>query len=151
MGDVYGVNRTLKRTGTANTIEPEVNGGVVKWIYETYVAEALAAGSVIKLFSQDLPAEARIVDWMIDHDALQADSDVTLAFGTNASAAALMAATTCAAANKLALLDDGAAGSLGYELSAGTGQILQLTTSSPGGDSAATGTIRVGVAYVTKG
>lgn len=144
MATVYGVNKTLARTGTANTIEPEINGGKVRWIYDTYEAAALAAASVIELFGDKLPAEARIVDWTIDHDAL---ADVSIKFGTSASDAVLMAFTSAAAANQLSLKDDGVDSSLGYEIAAGTGQQLIITTSGP---STATGTIKVGVAYVGK-
>jgi len=145
MADVYGVNRTLKRTGTVNTIEPEINGGVVKWLYESYEASALAADSTIVLFGQDLPAEARIVDWVIDHDALDCPG---LTFGTSDSKASLMAAADATAANKLNMTDDGVAAGLGVEIVAGSGQTLVIHTT---GATAATGTIKVAVSYVTKG
>lgn len=145
MGTVYGVNRTLKNTGTVNTIEPEVNGNGVKWIFDSYEASALAAGSVIQLFGQDLPAEARIVDWIIDHDAL-AGAALTLQFGTLADPNGFMAEANSFAADKKNFTDDGVAASLGFEIEAGDGQTLTITTSG----STATGTIKVAVAYVPK-
>jgi len=144
MGTVYGVNRTLKRTGTVNTIEPEIMGATVKWLYDSYEAAALASGSVIELGGLDLPAEARIVDWIIDHDAL---ADVTLKFGTKADDDEFMAATSAASADKKNFTDDGIAASLGFEIASGDGQTLIITTS---GASAATGTIKVAVAYTSK-
>ena len=126
-----------------NLIEPEQAGAKVKWVYDEYEASALAAGSVIEV-CPDLPAEARIVDWIIDHDAL---STVKLKLGTKASDAVLMAFTDCAAADKKNFTDDGVAASLGYEIAAGDGQTLIITTSGP---SAAGGTIKVAVAYTSK-
>lgn len=145
MGDVYGVNRTLKRKGTVNTIEPELQGGVVKWLYDEFVASALASNSVIKLFGKDLPAEARIVDWIIDADSFDCHQ---VEFGDSGSWARFMAAKDMTSATKSNFLNDAVAGTLGYEIVAGSGQTLVLHTS---GGSTADGTIRVAVAYVTKG
>lgn len=145
MATVYGVNRTLKNTGAVNTIEPELQGGRVKWLYDEYEASALATGSTIELFGQDLPAEARIVDWIIDHDKL---ADVSLIFGTSADIDEFMTSTSAAAADRKNLTDDGVASTLGFEIEAGAGQTVIITTT---GASAATGTIKVAIAYVTKG
>lgn len=143
---VYGVNRTLKNAGDVNTIEPEILGGRVKWLYDTYTFAASAAGTIVHLFGQDLPAEARIVDWVIDHDNIQ--NNTTLIFGTLADDNEFMDAVDCgAAAAKKTYAVNGVAGSLGFEIAAGDGQTLMLTTAV----GAATGTVRVGVAYVTKG
>lgn len=144
MATVYGVNRTLKRAAQVNTIEPELMSGKVRWIFEEYEASALATQSVIELFGQDLPAEARIVDWIIDTDAL---STVNLVFGTKADHDEFMVATSAASADKFSLLDDGVASSLGFEIESGDGQTLIITCT---GASAATGTIKVAVAFVSK-
>jgi len=145
MADVYGVNRTLKRAAQVNTIEPEVLSGKVRWLYDSYEAASLAGDSVIKLFGQDLPAEARIVNWIIDHDALAGDCH--LEFGTSADADEFMESVDCTSADKKNFIDDGVAASLGFEIESGDGQTLVITTS---GATAASGTIKVAVAFVTK-
>ena len=143
MATVYGVARTLKRTGTVNTIDPQIMGQDVKWVYDSYEASALASGSIIELFGLDLPAKARIVDWIIDHDDLGGDAE--LEFGTSETAAEFMAQTACTSADKKNFTDDGVAASLGFEITEGDGQTLIITHS---GSSGATGTIKVAVAYV---
>ena len=147
MANVYGVNRTLFNTGTVNTIEPEENGGKLKWIFDEYTfLTTEAAADVIKLFGQDLPAEARIVDWIIDHGDLE--NNRTLSFGTLEDADEFMTATDCgAAADKKSLLDDGIDGSLGFEIASGDGQTLTLTL---GGGAAAAVKVIVGVCYAVK-
>ena len=147
MAYVYGVNRTLKRTGTVNTIEPELQGGVVRCIKEEYTfLTTEAAADVIKLFGQDLPAEARIVDWKIDHGDLA--NNRTLSFGTLADDDEFMVATDCgAAADKKNMTDDGVDGALGFEIASGDGQTLTLTL---GGGAAAAVKVIVCVFYVTK-
>jgi len=144
MATVNGVNRTLKDAAGVNTIEPEVQGGKVRWLFDSYEASSLASGSVIELFGEDLPAEARIVDWIIDHDAL---GTVTLAFGTSADDNEFMTQTSCSGADKKNFTDDGVAASLGFEIASGDGQTLIITNT---GASAASGTIKVAVAYVAK-
>lgn len=146
MATVYGVNRTLIEAGGPASIEPEMTGGLVKWIYDEYEASALAVGSVIEV-CKDLPAEARIVDWIIDHDQL-APSATTIAFGTNADFDEFMVHTATTAADTKNMTDDGVDSTLGFEIEAGDGQTLIITYS---GTSTGTGTIKVGVAYVAKG
>lgn len=145
MAQVYGVQRTLKRTGTANTIEPELMGGVVKSLIEVYEASSLAADSIILLFGQDLPAEARIIDWIIDTDALDCSG---LTFGTLTDKAVFMAAKDHTSATKSNYQNDGVADSLAHEIVAGSGATLVLHTT---GATSAGGTITVVVTYVTKG
>ncbi len=145
MAQVYGVNRTLKRTGTVNTIEPELIGGVVKTLIETYEADTLAANSLILLFGQDLPVEARIIDWVIDHD----DLDISgLTFGTLTDPAALMAAVDGEGADMLCMKINGVSATAAHEIVAGSGQTLVIHTT---GGTTASGTITVVVTYVTKG
>ena len=145
MGSVYGVNRTLKRTGTVNTIEPEMQGGVVKTLIDTYEASSLAADSTIVLFGQDLPAEARIIDWVIDADA----NDISgLTFGTIDSQAALMAAVDNTGADMFCMKINGVSATAGHEIVKGSGQTLVLHTT---GGTVGTGTLKVIVTYVTKG
>lgn len=146
MATVYGVNRTLLNTGTVNTIDPEENGGGVRWVFDTYECSSLAAGSVIELFGINLPIGARIVDWVIDHDDIQ--NSATLAFGTNDDDDEFMTATTCGgSADKKNMTDDGVSAALGFEIDSVDAQTLILTT----GTGIATGTIKVGVAYVATG
>jgi len=143
MGTVYGVNRTLKRTGTVNTIDPQVQGQDIKWVYDSYEASSLADASIIELGGIDLPVGARIVDWIIDHDALS--GDITLEFGTKEDDNEFMTSAACTSADKKNFTDDGVAASLGFEILSGDGQTLIITTS---GGTAATGTIKIAVAYV---
>ena len=153
MATVYGVNRTLKNTGSVNTIAPELVGAKVKWVYGEYTLAALASGSVIELFGINLPLGARIVDWIIDHANL--GNNTTLALGTKASGASavLMAAVDCGAgaAAKKTMQVNGVASALGYTIVAGTvalpGTVLMLTTGAGEGS----GIVKVGVAYVSKG
>lgn len=146
MATYYGTNRTLIDAGTApNSVEPEMNGAVVHWVYDEYAAVALAGTSVV-YFGPDLPAEARIVDWIIDLDSLNTASNIK--FGTVADDDEFMAYKSGASADKFNYTDDGVAGSLGFEIASGTGQTLCITYS---GTSTATGTIRVAVAYTAKG
>ena len=145
MANVYGVNRTLKRTGTVNTIEPELQGGVIKTLIDVYECDSLAADSTIVLFGQDLPAEARIIDWVIDADA----NDISgLTFGTSDSAASLMAAVDNTGADMFCMKINGVAATAAHEIVAGSGQTLVLHTT---GGTVGLGTITVIVTYVTKG
>jgi hypothetical protein len=86
------------------------------------------------------------VDWIIDHDALGGDAH--LLFGTSADTDEFMTAKTAVAADKKNYTDDGVSASLGFEIEEGDGQTLIITTS---GATAATGTIKVAVAYVARG
>jgi len=142
MATIYGVNRTLKRTGTVNTIDPQESGAKLRWFYDSYTfLTTEAAADVIQLFGDDLPLGARIVDWAIDHGDLA--NNRTLAFGTLASAAGLMAATDCgAAADKKNMNDHGVSLTLGYEIDEANDQILTLTL---GGGAAAAVVVRVAV------
>jgi len=143
---VRGVNNTLINAPTApNEIDPEMVGAKVKWIYDSYEASALAANAVIA-FGPKLPAGARIVDWIIDHDAL-AGAAVTFRFGTLEDDDEFMTDTDCFAVDKKNMTDDGVTAQLGFEITAGDGQTLIITTS---GASAANGTIKVAVAYTAK-
>ena len=145
MATVYGVNRTkIRAMSPVNLLEPEQTGAKVKWVYDEYVTAALAAGSIIEV-CPNLPDEARIVDWIIDHDAL---ADVSLRFGTSADDDEFMANVSCASAGKKNFTSNGISLSLGFEIESGDGQTLIITTAGP---SAATGTIKVAVAYTTKG
>ena len=149
MGAKYGVNKTLYRTGVANTIEPELVGGIVKWVYDSYTFDGVVTtADVIHLMGCLLPAEARIVNWIIDCGAL--GGSCTLAFGTLASAAVFMAATNLgSAAVKSLSSGNGVASSLGYEISAGDGQVPTLTVGA--GTPTTAIVVKVGIAYVAKG
>jgi hypothetical protein len=145
MAYVLGVNRTLKDAGAVNSIEPELVGGRVKWVYEEYEASAMAIATPLKLFGIDIPAESRIVDWIIDHDALGVTH---FRFGTLSDDDVFMVNTAGVSADKKNMTDDGVAASLGYEVTAGDDQTFIITLS---GATAGSGTIKVAVAYVTKG
>lgn len=154
MATVYGVNRTLKRTGAVNTIEPEMNGARVCVAYDSYTCAATANGEVIQLMGLEIPAEARIVGWAIDHAAMGTTIG-QMKFGTGVSDACLMAYTAAVdTANILNMYEHGVSQSLGYEITAGTGagsgQTLILTLSGAGA-STWTGAIKVAVYYTRKG
>jgi len=148
MPTFYGVNKTLQRTGTTAKIEPELQGGKIHCLVDEYTfLTTEAAADVIQLGGMKLPAEARVVGWDIDHGDLA--NNRTLAFGTLASAAVFMAAADCGAgAAKKNYEANGVAGSLGYEISAGDGQIPTLTL---GGGAAAAVKVIVAIFYVCKG
>lgn len=147
MPTFFGVNRTAKIAGLVNSIEPELLGGKVRWIYESYTLLGTeTTADVIQLGGINLPAESRIVNWSIDHGALGAG--LTLAFGTLASGAVFMAAADCATAGKKSYVVNGVALSLGYEITAGNGQIPTLTIA---GGTAAAVAIIVGISFVAKG
>ncbi len=142
MATVYAANRTLQRAGGGNTVDPQGNGGNVKWFYDTYTfLTTEAAGDVIELFAHDLPAGAKIVDWIIDHGNLA--NNRTLAFGTLDDDDEFMVATDCGAgADQKNMTDDGVDATLGFEITSGDGQTLTLTL---GGGAAAAVTVKVGV------
>jgi len=143
---VYGTYRTkIEAMTPADLLPPEIAGGNVQYVYDEYTAAALAAANVIAVCKK-LPVGARIVNWWIDATAL---STVSLKFGTLADDDEFMENTATAnAAKKMCMDDDGITQSLGFEIAEGNGQTLIITTSGP---SAATGTIKVAVAYAVKG
>lgn len=137
--DVYGVNRTkVEAMSPSNLLDPQEAGGVVRWFYDSYEAAALASGQVIGMCC-DLPLNYRMVDWVIDHDAL--GSAVTLKFGTVEDDDEFMTATACSAADKKNMTDDGVAQAVGFkgdtEVAAAEKTKLIITV----GGAAATGTI----------
>lgn len=148
MPTFYGVNKTLSNTGTVNTIEPEMVGSKLKWFFDTYTfLTTEVADDVIRLMGNPLPAEARVVDWFIDHGDLA--NNRTLAFGTLADDDEFMVATDCGAgADKKNMIDDGVSLACGFEIAAGTGQTPTLTLE---GGAAAAVAVRVGMLIATKG
>jgi len=149
MSTVYGVNRTLKNTGTVNTIEPEMQGGVVKCAYDSYVTVGTeTTGDLIELMGLEIPAEARIVGWVVDCGSL--GGSCTLTLGTEADTDEFLTATNFgSAAIKSMQGGDGIASSLGFEIASGTGQTIQMLVG--GGTLASSITIKVMVMYVAKG
>jgi len=148
MATVYGVNRTLKRTGTANTIAPELCGASVKWVYDSYEASTLAVDTGIQVFGVNIPVGARVVDWIIDHDALDT---AAITFGTVEDPDEFMTITDATGADKKNFTDDGVAASLGFTIVAGAtvgnGQICVITNS---GGTTTSGTIKVALCYSAK-
>jgi len=144
----YGVNKTLQNTGTTAKIEPELQGGKVHCLIDEYTFDTTEVDTdIIQLGGMILPAEARVVDWKIDHGDLA--NNRTLAFGTVASAAVFMAATICGAgAAKKNMDSNGVAAACPYEIAAGNGQIPCLTL---GGGAAAAVKVKVTIFYVCKG
>jgi len=148
MSAVKGVNRTkIDAMSPSNLLASEVARGKVRYAYDEYEAAALESGSTIHLFP-NLPKDAIIVDWRIDHDAL--GTGVTLAFGNNASAACLMAAAAAASAGVKTMAANGVTVTTGYKADDVTADAektkLKLTT----GGAAATGTIKAQILYVEK-
>ncbi|MFA5388871.1 MAG: hypothetical protein WC312_03855 [Candidatus Omnitrophota bacterium] len=149
MGTSYGVNKTLQRAGVVNSIEPELVGGAVKWVYDSFTFDGVVTtGEVIHLMGCLLPVEARIVEWIIDCGAL--GGSCTLEFGTLADPNEFMDATNLGSAAVKALSNgNGIAGSLGFEVEAGDGQIPTLVV---GAGTPTNGiVVKVGIAYVAKG
>jgi hypothetical protein len=147
MADVKGVNKTIQDAVTpATLLENEVVGAKVRAIYEEYTLAASAAGTVIYL--PELPLGAMIVDWKIDHAAL--GSSVTLAFGTVASAACLMAAAASASADKKSQEADGVAQALGYRCDSDTSGAEKTKPIITTAGATGTGKIKVMIQYTTK-
>lgn len=145
----YGVNKTLKNTGTVNTIEPEMQGGVVRCLYDSYVTVGTeTTGDLIELGGLLLPAEARIVGWMVDCGAL--GGSCTLTLGTKADTDEFLTATNFGSAAKKSMANgDGIASSLGFEIASGDGQHVQMLVGA--GTLAASITVLVTILYVAKG
>lgn len=144
----YGVNATLRDTGTANTIEPELNGGVVKWVYDSYTTDGTeTTGDLIELAGITIPAEARMVGWIVDCGAL--GGSCTLTLGTEADTDEFLTATNFgSAAIKSSFNGDGIASSTGFEIASGTGQTLQMLVGA--GTLAASITVKVAFLYAAK-
>ena len=144
-----GVNATLKGTGSVNTIEPEMNGGIVKWVYDSYVTVGTeTTADLIELGGLLLPAEARVVGWIVDCGAL--GGSCTLTLGTKADTDEFLTATNFgSAAIKSSFNGDGIASSTGFEIASGTGQHIQMVIGA--GTLAAAITIKVAVLYAAKG
>lgn len=144
----YGVNKTLYNTGSVNTIEPELQGGKVRCLIDSYTfINTETATDIIRLGGHLLPAEARIVGWTIDHGAV--GGSIYAAFGTLASAACFMASASVVSAGVKTMVSNGVAGTLNYEISAGNGQIPMLTLA--GTTPTAGIVIQVAIFYVAKG
>jgi hypothetical protein len=145
----YGVNATLKETGTVNTIEPEMQGGKVRCLYDSYTTVGTeTTGDLIEMGGLILPAEARIIGWVIDCGAL--GGSCTLTLGTEADTDEFMAATNLGSAAKKSLANgDGIASSLGFEIASGAGQQVQMLVGA--GTLAASIAIKVAILFVAKG
>ena len=145
----YGVNATLKNTGTVNTIEPEMVGGGVRCLYDSYVTVGTeTTGDLIEMGGLKIPAEARIIGWVLDCGAL--GGSCTLTLGTEADTDEFMTATNLGSAAVKSLSGgDGIASSLGFEIASGTGQQVQLLVGA--GTLAASIAIKVAILYVAKG
>lgn len=143
-----GVNATLRDTGIVNTIEPEMNGGVVKALYDSYVTVGTeTTGDLIELGGITIPAEARIIGWIVDCGAL--GGSCTLTLGTEADTDEFLTATNFgSAAIKSSFNGDGIASSTGFEIASGTGQTIQMVIGA--GTLAAAITVKVIVIYAAK-
>lgn len=148
MGTSYGVNKTLANTGAVNTIEPELMGGVVRWVYDSFTFDGVVTtGEIIRLMGCLLPAEARIVDWIIDCGAL--GGSCTLEFGTLEDPNEFMDAKNCGSAAVASMGNgDGIAGSMGFEIASGNGQVPTLVIG--GGTPTNAIVVKVGIAFVGK-
>ena len=138
MATVSGVNYTKVTTTPVDHILPRDAHGRVRVQYDTYEASSLADPSTIQLFK--MPADARVIDFKIWHDALA--SSTTLAFGDADDPDRFMAAASSASAGIMIPLIGKIDGFAGYTYSAET--LLSITT----GGAAATGTIHAYVMYV---
>ena len=145
----YGVNATLKETGTANTIEPEMQGGKVRCLYDSYTTVGTeTTGDLIEMGGIILPAEARIIGWVLDCGSL--GGSCTLTLGTEEDTDEFMTATNLgSAAVKSMANGDGIASSLGFEIVSGTGQQVQMLVGA--GTLATSIAIKVAILFVAKG
>ena len=128
-----GVNTTLMDAGTI--VDPGMMEAPVKCFIDTYEADEITAASTIEM-GPVLPKGARIVDFVIYHDAL--GTGVTLSVGDGTTANKFLAATAAATAGSIRPV----LASIGDALAADTQ--LYLTS----GSAAADGTIRMVVFYV---
>lgn len=149
MATFYGVNKTLKNTGTVNTIEPEMQGGVIRCLYDSYTTVGTeTTADLIEMGGLELPAEARIIGWILDCGAL--GGSCTLTLGTEADTDEFMTATNLGSAAVKSLAGgNGIASSLGFEIASGTGQQVQMLVGA--GTLAASIPIKVAIYYVAKG
>ena len=138
MATVTGVNYTKITTTPVDHILPRDAHGRVRVMYDTYEASSLADPSTIQLFK--MPADARVIDFKIWHDALA--SSTTLALGDADDPDRFMAAAASHAAGIMVPLIGKIDTFAGYTYSAET--VVSLTMA--GG--AATGTIHAYVMYV---
>ena len=76
MATVKGVNYTLMTAVPVDHVLPDIADGRVRFMYDTYEASSLGAGSVIQLFR--VLDNWRILDWKIWHDALGGSSTLDL-------------------------------------------------------------------------
>jgi len=148
MATFLGVNATLRDAGIVNTIEPEMNGGVVKWVYDSYVTDGTeTTGDLIEMGGIEIPAEARMVGWIVDCGAL--GGSCTLTLGTEADTDEFLTATNFgSAAIKSSFNGDGIASSTGFEIASGTGQTIQMLVGA--GTLTASITIKVAILYAAK-
>jgi hypothetical protein len=107
-------------------------------MYDTYEASALADPSTIQLFK--MPADARVIDFKIWHDALA--SSTTLALGDADDPDRFMAAASSASAGVMVPLIGKIDTFAGYTFTAET--VVSLTMAG----AAATGTIHAYIMYV---
>ena len=138
MATVSGVNYTKITTTPVDHILPRDAHGRVRVMYDTYEASALADPSTIQLFK--MPADARVIDFKIWHDALA--TSTTLALGDADDTDRFMAAASSASAGIMVPLIGKIDGFAGYTYSAET--VVSLTMAG----AAATGTIHAYIMYV---
>lgn len=70
MADLYGVQATKTLTPTGeNIVSPGLLGGRVRCMVDTYEAAAAAIGATIQ-FGQALPVGAKVLGFILAHDAL---------------------------------------------------------------------------------
>ena len=138
MATVQGVNYTKVTTTPVEHILPRDAHGRVRVMYDTYEASSLADPSTIQLFK--MPADARVIDFKIWHDALA--SSTTLAFGDADDPDRFMAAAASHVAGIMVPLIGKIDTFAGYTYSAET--VVSLTMAG----AAATGTIHAYIMYV---
>ena len=137
MAAVKGTN--ISKLDAVPAALPEVNAwhGRMRVQYDEYEAAALAASSTIAMAR--LPRGARILDLVVHHDALGADT--TLSVGTAGLPALFVTAQATSSAGTIVQSIDGEIAGFGHVFDATTDVVLSLA----GG--AATGTIRSAVFY----
>lgn len=140
MANVYGVNYTKFNTPTpTNKVDGSEVNARVRWIHDKYEASAKAQGTVI--YMAKLPNGARVLpESRLYHDALGANS--ALSVGTVASPASLAASTATTSAGSIAL---GAVDTFTSAVSTETAIVVTVS-----GTGAITGTIELSLYYAAK-
>lgn len=151
MATVFGVNRTIYNDPKqSDIVDSAINGGSIKYFYDTYVCAALPASDIIKV-GPKLPAGSTVIDVIVQFDDLGTGTTLDVGDGHDADRY-LDGVDTATAAGKSSMSGStatiGPITGVGYVV--GTNALddqIQMTNLG----AAATGTIKIMVIYATRG